>query len=72
MGPGVSLSHICSRPRWEKNCCSCDKLRLAPRESDARSLNSTLLDHGWTPEGSFYFRMDILDSIVVDRVRFRH
>jgi len=39
-----------------------------PGESDANSLNSTLLSHGWTPEGSFFFLMDILDSIVVDRV----
>ena len=39
-----------------------------PGESDANSLNSTLLGHGWTPEGSFFFIMDILDSIVVDRV----
>ena len=39
-----------------------------PGESDADSLNSTLLGHGWTPEGSFFFIMDILDSIVVDRV----
>ena len=39
-----------------------------PGKSDADSLNATLLNHGWTPEGSFFFRMDILDSIVVDRV----
>lgn len=39
-----------------------------PGNSDTEALKSTLRGHGWISEGSFFFNVDILDSILVDRV----
>ncbi|RPG71319.1 MAG: hypothetical protein CBD52_005120 [Euryarchaeota archaeon TMED192] len=39
-----------------------------PGETDAESLRSVLMKHGWLEESSWFFQMDILDSIVLDRV----
>ena len=39
-----------------------------PGATDAESLRGVLTKHGWLEEGSWFFQMDILDSIVLDRV----
>ncbi|DAC14018.1 MAG TPA: hypothetical protein D7H73_01635, partial [Candidatus Poseidoniales archaeon] len=39
-----------------------------PGATDAESLRGVLIKHGWLEEGSWFFQMDILDSIVLDRV----
>ena len=39
-----------------------------PGPGDVESLRSVLIEHGWLEDGSWFFQMDILDSIVLDRV----
>ncbi len=39
-----------------------------PGATDAESLKRVLIEHGWLEDGSWFFQMDILDSIVLDRV----
>ena len=39
-----------------------------PGPSDLKLLRDVLESHGWEEEGSWFFQMDILDSIVIDHV----
>ena len=39
-----------------------------PGPSDTSALREVLESHGWEEEGSWFFEMDILDSIVLDHV----
>ena len=39
-----------------------------PGPSDTAALREVLESHGWEQEGSWFFEMDILDSIVLDHV----
>ena len=39
-----------------------------PGPTDESTLTSTLEDHGWDRPDAWFFKMDILDSIVLDRV----
>jgi len=39
-----------------------------PGPSDTSALREVLESHGWEQEGSWFFEMDILDSIVLDHV----
>ncbi|MEC8548618.1 MAG: hypothetical protein VXY31_04790, partial [Candidatus Thermoplasmatota archaeon] len=39
-----------------------------PGATDAESLKGVLAEHGWLEDGSWFFQMDVLDSIVLDRV----
>lgn len=39
-----------------------------PGATDVESLKGVLAEHGWLEDGSWFFQMDVLDSIVLDRV----